>query len=145
MPFARILRSSALMGGAQVVVLAAGFIRAKVIAVTLGASGVGLIGIFNAFSGNVSSFAGWGLGISGVRLVAGATEEQRPSKIAAVRRMGWMLSLLGLALALILFWPVGSATFASSQYALEMAIVACAVPCAIASSAWSAIPSPAAR
>ena len=127
------------MGGAQVVVLAAGFIRAKVIAVTLGASGVGLIGIFNAFSGNVSSFAGWGLGISGVRLVAGATEEQRPSKIAAVRRMGWMLSLLGLALALILFWPVGSATFASSQYALEMAIVACAVPCAIASSAWSAI------
>ncbi len=139
MPFARILRSSALMGGAQVVVLAAAFVRAKVIAMILGASGVGLIGIFNAFSGNVASFAGWGLGTSGVRLIAGAPDEQKPAKIAAVRRMGWALSLLGLALALLLFWPVGSATFASSQYAAEMAIVACAVPCVIASSAWSAV------
>ena len=139
MPFARILRSSALMGGAQVVVLAAGFVRAKAIAVILGASGVGLVGIFTAFSGNVSSLAGWGLGTSGVRLIAGAPEEEKPAKVVAVRRMGWTLSLLGLALALILFWPVGSVTFASSQYAIEMAIVACAVPCVIASSAWSAI------
>ena len=139
MPFARILRSSALMGGAQVIVLAAGFVRAKAIALILGASGVGLIGIFNAFSGNVSSFAGWGLGTSGVRLIAGAPEEEKPAKVAAVRRMGWTLSLLGLALALILFWPVGSVTFASTKYALEMAIVALAVPCVIASSAWSAM------
>ena len=139
MPFARILRSSALMGGAQVVVLAAAFVRAKAIAMILGASGVGLIGIFNAFSGNIASFAGWGLGTSGVRLIAGAPDQQKPAKIAAVRRMGWALSLLGLALALLLFWPVGSATFASSQYAAEMAIVACAVPCVIASSAWSAV------
>lgn len=139
MPFARILRSSALMGGAQIVVLAASFIRAKAIAVILGASGVGLIGIFNAFSGNVASFAGWGLGTSGVRLIAGAPDELKPAKVAAVRRMGWVLSLLGLALALLLFWPVGSVTFASSQYAAELAIVACAAPCIIASSAWSAV------
>jgi PST family polysaccharide transporter len=139
MPFARILRSSALMGGAQVVVLAAGFVRAKAIALILGASGVGLIGIFNAFSGNVSSLAGWGLGTSGVRLVAGASDEQRPSKIAAVRRMGWTLSLLGLALGLLAFWPTTLLTFASAEYATEMAIVALAVPCVIASSAWSAL------
>jgi enterobacterial common antigen flippase len=139
MSFARILRSSALMGGAQVVVLAAGFVRAKAIALIFGASGVGLIGIFQAFSGNVASFAGWGLGTSGVRLIAGAPDELKPAKVAAVRRMGWVLSLLGLALALLLFWPVGIATFASSQYATEMAIVACAVPCVIASSAWSAV------
>ena len=139
MAFARILRASALMGGAQVVILAAAFVRAKAIAIILGASGVGLIGIFNAFSGNVSSFAGWGLGTSGVRLIAGAPEEEKPAKVAAVRWMGWTLSLLGLALALILFWPVGSVTFASSQYAIEMAIVACAVPCVIASLTWSAI------
>ena len=139
MSFARILRSSALMGGAQVVVLAAAFIRAKVIAVIFGAAGIGLIGIFNAFSGNVSAFAGWGLGTSGVRLIAGATEEEKPTKVAAVRHMGWMLSWLGLVLALLIFWPVGLVTFNSAQYATEMAIVALAVPCVIASSAWSAV------
>lgn len=74
-----------------------------------------------------------------MRLIAGASDEQKPAKVAAVRRMGWTLSLLGLGLALLLFWPVGIATFASTQYALEMAIVACAVPCVIASSAWSAV------
>ena len=67
MSFARILRTSALMGGAQVVVLLVGFARTKIIALVLGAQGVGLIGIFNAFSGNVSTLAGWGLGTSGVR------------------------------------------------------------------------------
>ena len=139
MPFARILRSSALMGGAQVVVLAAGFVRAKAIALILGASGIGLIGIFNAFSGNIATFAGWGLGTSGVRLIAGASEEEKPAKVAAVRRMGWALSLLGLALGLLTFWPVGAATFTAGQYAVEMAIVALSVPCVIASSAWSAV------
>lgn len=139
MSFARILRSSALMGGAQVVVLASGFVRAKVIAIALGASGVGLIGLFNAFSGNISSFAGWGLGTSGVRLIAGANENDKPAKIAAVRRMGLLLSLLGLALGLLTFWPTARLTFDSSEYATEMAIVALAVPCLIASSAWSAI------
>ena len=139
MSFARILHASTLMGGAQVVVLVAAFVRAKAVALILGASGVGLIGIFNAFSGNITSLAGWGLGTSGVRLIAGATEESRAAKVAAVRRMGWALSLLGLVLALALFWPAGKATFATSRYATEMAIVAFAVPCVIASSAWSAV------
>ena len=139
MSFARILRSSALMGGAQVVVLATGFVRTKVIAVILGASGVGLIGILNAFSGNVSAFAGWGLGTSGVRLIAGASNQEKPTKIAAVRRMGFRLSILGLALALLTCWPVGLVTFDSTRYAAEMTIVALAVPCVIASSAWSAV------
>ncbi len=127
------------MGGAQVVVLAVGFIRAKVIALTLGASGVGLIGIFSAFSGNVSALAGWGLGTSGVRLVAGAAEEETATKMAAVRRMGWILSLVGLGLGLLSFAPVGLATFDSHRYALELAIVAMTVPCVVASSAWSAL------
>jgi PST family polysaccharide transporter len=139
MSFNRILRSSALMGGAQVVVLAVGFVRAKVIALILGASGVGLIGIFSAFSGNVSALAGWGLGTSGVRLVSGAAEEERAGKIAAVRRMGWILSLVGLGVGIVSFAPVGLATFDSHRYALELAIVALAVPCVIASSAWSAL------
>jgi PST family polysaccharide transporter len=53
--------------------------------------------------------------------------------------MGWTLSLLGLALGLLAFWPTTLLTFASAEYATEMAIVALAVPCVIASSAWSAL------
>lgn len=109
-PFARILRSSALMGGAQVVSLAAGFVRAKVVAMVFGASGIGLIGVLNSFSGNISSFVAWGLSASGVRVIAGASEAERPVRVSAVRYLGRWLSWLGLAVALILFWPMGRVT-----------------------------------
>ena len=76
------------MGGAQVISLGAGFIRAKVVAIVFGASGIGLIGVLNAFNGNISSFVGWGLATSGVRVIAGATEAERPAKISAVQHLG---------------------------------------------------------
>jgi PST family polysaccharide transporter len=139
MSFARILRSSALMGGAQIISLASGFLRTKVIAIVLGPAGVGLAGLFNTYSGNISALAGWGLGTSGVRLVAGATADEKPKAQAAVRRMGWLLSLIGLSLGCLLFWPATWLTFGSSEYALEMLIVALAVPCLIASGTWSAL------
>jgi PST family polysaccharide transporter len=139
MSFARILRSSALMGGAQVIVLLVGFARTKMIALVLGASGVGLAGIFNSFSGSINSFAGWGLGTSGVRLIASSTEREKALKSAAVRQLGWLLSLVGMMLALALLWPVGWWTFDSNEYVLELAIVGMSVPCLIAAGAWTAL------
>jgi PST family polysaccharide transporter len=139
MPFARILRSSALMGGAQIVVLAVGFMRTKVVALVFGATGIGLIGVLNTFNGNIASFAGWGLATSGVRTIAGATDAEKSDKIAAVRRLGYFLSWTGLLAAALLFWPMGRATFSSDSYALEMAIAGLAVPCLVASGMWSAL------
>jgi PST family polysaccharide transporter len=139
MSFARILRSSAIMGGAQVVVLAAGFVRSKVVALTVGVSGVGLVGVFSVFTTSIASVAGWGLGTAAVRVIASADEAHKPGKIAAVRRLGAILSGLGLLLALGLFWPAAAITFTGQQYLLELVIVGLAVPCMIASTAWSAI------
>lgn len=139
MSFARILRSSALMGGAQVVTLAVAFVRTKVIAQLMGPAGVGLVGVLTAFNGNVSTLAGWGLGTSGVRLIASASAEDKFSRQAAVRRFGLMLSGLGLVASLALFWPVAYLTFDSSRYALELLIGGMAVPCIIACTTWTSI------
>jgi O-antigen/teichoic acid export membrane protein len=139
MSFARILRSSALMGGAQAVTLAVAFIRTKVIAQLMGPAGVGLVGVLTAFNGNVSTLAGWGLGASGVRMIAGSVPEETASKQAAVRKFGMTLSGLGLVATLALFWPVACLTFDSSRYALELLIGGMAVPCIIASTIWTSI------
>lgn len=139
MPFARILRSSALMGGAQVVTLAVAFVRTKAIAQLMGPAGVGLVGVLTAFNGNVSTLAGWGLGTSGVRLIASASSEDKFSRQAAVRRFGLTLSSLGLVVSLALFWPVAYLTFDSSRYAFELLIGGMAVPCIIASTIWTSI------
>lgn len=139
MPFARILRASLLMGGAQVVTLVAAFVRTKVIACLLGPSGVGLVGVLTAFNGNVSTLAGWGLGTAGVRMISAAGPEEKASKQALVLRFGFILSGIGLFVTLVSFWPVALLTFDSDRYAIELLLGGLAVPCIIATSAWSAI------
>ena len=139
MPFARILRSSALMGGAQVVTLITAFIRTKVIAQLMGPAGVGLAGILTAFNGNVSTLAAWGLGTSGVRMIASASPETTASKQATVRTFGRTLSWLGFWATVLLFLPVSYLTFGSGKYALELLIGGMAVPCIVANSIWSSI------
>lgn len=139
MAFARILRSSAMMGGAQLITLGSGFLRAKIIALIIGPAGVGLVGILTSFNSNLSSFAGWGLGTTGVRSISSASEEERPAKIASVRKLGARLAWLGLLASLVLFWPVGILTFKSTQYHLELFIAGLAAPLLIATSAWSSI------
>lgn len=139
MPFARILRSSALMGGAQAVTLAMAFLRSKLIAVLIGPSGIGLMGVFNTFNANLSTIVGWGLGTSAVRTVAGAAEDERPRKVAAVRRFGRRLAWAGLCGVLLLVLPVGYLTFKSQDYALELLLAGLAVPCVVATGMWSSL------
>jgi len=139
MPFARILRSSALMGGAQAVTLVMAFLRSKLIAVLIGPAGIGLMGVFNAFNANVSTVAGWGLGTSAVRTVAGAAEADKERKVAAVRHFGRRLAWAGFFGVLILVFPVGYLTFKSQEYALELLIAGLAVPCVVATGMWTAL------
>jgi len=127
------------MGGAQVVTMASAFIRTKVIAQLMGPAGVGLVGVLTAFNGNAATLAGWGLGASGVRVIAAAPEEEKASRRAAVRKFGLTLTCLGFVLALTLFWPVARLTFDSDRYALELLIGGLAVPCIIAGTIWSSI------
>ena len=89
--FARILRFSLLMGTSQIVQTLAGFARNKLIAVIVGPSGVGLMGLFSTFSQNLSTLCGCGIGVAGVRLVTSAPPDERPSKYASVRQLGTML------------------------------------------------------
>lgn len=139
MPFARILRSSALMGGAQAVTLAMAFLRSKLIAVMIGPTGIGLMGVFNAFNSNVSTVAGWGIATSSVRVIAGADESARAGKIASVRTFGRRLAWCGLLGVLLLVFPIGYLTFESQKYSLELLLAGLAVPCVIATTMWSSL------
>jgi enterobacterial common antigen flippase len=139
MPFARILRSSALMGVAQAVTLAMAFLRSKLIAVLIGPSGIGLMGVLNTFNANLSAVAGWGLGTSGVRTVASASEGERTRKAAAVRQFGRSLAWAALFGVLLLVLPIGYVTFKSQDYALELLIAGLAVPCVVATGMWTAL------
>lgn len=119
--------------------LATNLVRAKVIALLLGAQGVGLMGILTAFNGNVSALAGWGLGATGVRALSAASPEQRPAKLAAIRWFGHILSWIGLGLVLLVFWPVSLLTFREPGHELDLLCAGLAVPLLVATGMWSAV------
>lgn len=139
MSFARILRSSALMGGAQVTTLLASFVRGKIVAVLLGPAGIGLFGVLSSFNANLSAVGGWGIGISGVRTIASAEDEEREHKVAAVRRFAGWLAAGSTLLIVTIAWPVSLLTFKSQQYALPLMVAGLAVPLTIIAAAYSSL------
>ena len=68
-----ILRSSAIVGGSQVLNVAVGMIRTKAMAMMLGPAGFGLFGLYTAVSSLAQTIAGMGINSSGVREIAAAS------------------------------------------------------------------------
>jgi PST family polysaccharide transporter len=127
------------MGGAQVITLLASFVRGKIVAVLLGPAGIGLFGVLSSFNANLSALGGWGIGISGVRAIASAEDEERDHKVFAVRRFAGWLAAGSMLLIFIIAWPVSLFTFKSSQYALQLIVAGLAVPLIIIASAYSSL------
>ncbi|MCE6967487.1 O-antigen translocase [Cereibacter sphaeroides] len=99
-----ILRSSSIIGGAQVINIAVGLVKMKVVAVLLGPAGVGLIGLYLSLIQTASSIAALGLGNVGTRQIAQAHAEGGDVAVGRTRRaLFW--GTMGLALiGAALFW-----------------------------------------
>ena len=138
MSSSKVIRSSVYLGGATVVSFVAGLLRTKVVAMLLGPAGVGLVGIFTNFGGNLAAVSSWGIWTSGVRTISAASEADRARKSAAVGIFGRRLIWLGLALAVVACWPVTLATFASGEYLADMLIVGLTAPLVVATGVWTA-------
>src|SRR4051812_45676980 len=68
--YGRILKPSAVIGGSTALNMFFGIARTKAMALLLGPSGVGLLGIYSSISDLVRSVAGLGINSSGVRQIA---------------------------------------------------------------------------
>ena len=80
--YKQIIKSTSIMGGSTAITIVLRIIRMKVLAVLLGPSGVGIIGIFDSITGLVNSLAGMGIGSSGIRQIAEANASGDHEKIA---------------------------------------------------------------
>lgn len=99
-----ILRSSSIIGGAQVINIVVSLVKMKVVAVLLGPAGVGLIGLYLSLIQTASTIAAMGLGNVGTRRIATAQAEGGGISVGRTRRaLFWgtmLLALIGAAL----FW-----------------------------------------
>ena len=116
--YKKIVKATSLFGGVQVVNMLCSLIRNKVIALLLGAEGVGMIGIFNSSVEMVSSLTGLGLRQSSVRDVASAHkkgEEIRKKISGVVRKLSLVLGLFGAMLFIGLAPILSNITFGNDQ------------------------------
>lgn len=99
-----ILRSSSIIGGAQVINIAVGLVKMKAVAALLGPAGVGLVGLYLSLIQTASSIAALGVGNVGTRQIAAAHAEGGDEAVGRTRRaLFWgtmILSVVGAAL----FW-----------------------------------------
>lgn len=95
--FRAILRSSSIIGGASVISILIGLVKFKVVALYLGPSGIGLIGLMLNIVSIAASVGGLGLAMAATRQVAAAVATGDDAVLATVRR-AVMLAGLGLAL-----------------------------------------------
>jgi PST family polysaccharide transporter len=129
--YGQILKSTALVGGSQVLNIAIGIVRTKAVAMLLGPAGFGLFGLYGSIASLTQSIAGMGVNSSGVRQIAeavGSGDAVRVARTAAVlRRMSILLGVLGAGLLVLLSNQVSTLTFGDTKRALSVCLVSVAV------------------
>lgn len=129
--YGQILKSSALIGSATAANVLMGIVRNKVMALLLGPSGYGLMGLYMAVLDVAQSLASLGIGASAVREIAaaaGAGDQQRVARVASVlRKMSIVLGVLGAVLLALGAVPVARLTFGDDAHAWGVAAVSAAL------------------
>ena len=129
--YGQILRSTALVGGGAVVVVALGIVRTKAMAVLIGPSGMGLFSLFSSVADLARNVFGMGVSSSAVRQIAEAAGTGDQCRIgmtvAVLRRVSVGLSVLATAAILALARPLSRWTFGTDEYYLPTALLSLVV------------------
>jgi enterobacterial common antigen flippase len=125
--YSQILKSTSIVGGAQVINMAIGLIRTKLVAILIGPAGVGLVGVYQSIISLISTVAGFGIQTSGVRDIArnhGQGDMAAVAKtIVTLRRFSWLTGLAGwLLLAALSPW-LSEVSFGTRDYALAISLL----------------------
>src|SRR3954467_9292253 len=135
--YGEILKSSALIGGSQVMNVAIGIARTKAMAMLLGPAGFGLAGLYNSIVDLAQNIAGMGVNSSGVRQIAeaAATDDtnQISLTIAVLRRTSVVLGIIGSLLLVLFSRQVSLLTFGTREHALSVCVLSIGVFCKLIS------------
>ena len=141
--YGQILKSSSIIGGAQGINYLISMVRIKLVAVLLGPSGVGLVGLYVSATELVGTIAGLGIGSSGVREVAEAHGSDKAEHIArtvkTLRRACWATGILGWLLCAALSYPLSVYTFGSGERAWAIALLGATILIGAVSGGQSAL------
>lgn len=112
-------------------------------ALLLGPSGVGLIGIYNSVTDLIVQLAGMGIGTSGVRQIAESTGSKDDLQIAkttlTLRRTSIFLGAIGMILLFVFRYPICRITFGNTEHTTSLGILSVTLFFGIVSSGQTAL------
>jgi len=141
--YGQILKSSAIIGSSSVVTIFLGAVRTKAMALMLGPSGVGLLGVY----GSILELAKWvgimGISTSGAREIAEAVgngdTHAFSCKVQTLRRTMIFLGILGALLLLVFCRPISKLSFGDESHAASVAVLALAVFLSVVAAGQTAV------
>lgn len=118
--YRQIFKATSLFGGVQVSTILIGIVRVKFVAVLLGATGVGIIGLLNAPIDLIIAITGLGISFSAVRDISAESSHMDPSGLTRIiltlRRWSWFTGLLGAVVTLTLAPVLSEWSFGNRDY-----------------------------
>lgn len=118
--YRQIMKATSLFGGVQFFQIIISVIRSKFIAVLLGPTGMGIVGLLTSTTGLVGALTNFGLGTSAVKNISEANssgdENRILSVISVMRRLVWITGALGSIVTLIFSAWLSEITFGNKDY-----------------------------
>ncbi|MEA5063444.1 MAG: O-antigen translocase [Petrimonas sp.] len=120
--YRQIMKATSLFGGVQVFQIIISVIRSKFVAILLGPSGMGIVGLLTSTTGLVAGLTNFGLGTSAIKNISEANatgDENRISTVISVmRRLVWITGILGAVVTLVFSSWLSQFTFGNREYTL---------------------------
>lgn len=118
--YQQIIKATSIYGGVQLVQILIQIIKSKFVAVLIGPSGMGIMGLFLSTIGLVTSLTNFGLETSAIKNVseASASENQRKvsKTVTVLRKMVWVTGILGAIITLLFSSLLSKFTFGNNDY-----------------------------
>jgi O-antigen/teichoic acid export membrane protein len=118
--YREIFKATSLFGGVQAIQILIGIVRTKFVAVLLGTTGVGIIGLLNAPLQLILSVTGLGITFSAVRDISEAYGRGDVVRIGetvlTLKRWSWFAGVLGLITTIALAPLLSKWTFGDTEY-----------------------------
>ena len=129
--YSHIVKYTSLFGSIQVLNIAVGLLRNKLVAVILGPVGMGLASLFNSTIQLLCNTVNLGIPMSGVREVATSHESGDRSEllraIAAIRKVSLITAIIGMLLCVVLAKQLDSWTFSWGDHSLHFMLLSPAI------------------
>lgn len=125
----KVLAAMGVFGSVELLSMLCAVVRTKLVAIWIGAAGIGLIGLYSTAIELLSAISQLSLRTTAVRDISAAPHSLKEKTIAVVSHYGNRLALAGVILTIILSPLLSLATFGDTAHILPFIILGLAVGC----------------